>query len=218
MLIKILFLFVFVVQIAWSQSIVGSKHDLSATNFYGPLGGSSTEICVFCHTPHDKSATVDGPLWNRNITDDTVFTMYNGTSGIPNNATMVCLSCHDGIAAQNEVSAVSSLDTHNIINNPGPGHATNPATPNCNACHSTPGTYPGQEWRIGPDLTDDHPVSVLYRSDLPSEFLSVPINGVRLYNNMVECSSCHDVHNNQYGMFLRTMNNGSALCYSCHIK
>ena len=31
--------------------IVGSKHDLSVTNFYGNYNGAATEICVFCHTP-----------------------------------------------------------------------------------------------------------------------------------------------------------------------
>jgi len=34
----------------------------------------------------------------------------------------------------------------------------------------------------------------------------------------VECSSCHDPHDNTYGSFLVEDNSGSALCLRCHVK
>ncbi len=55
-------------QTASSGSIVGSRHDLSATG--------QPRVCEFCHTPHaantDLAAT---PLWNRAETTQT-FTLY----------------------------------------------------------------------------------------------------------------------------------------------
>jgi predicted CXXCH cytochrome family protein len=33
----------------------------------------------------------------------------------------------------------------------------------------------------------------------------------------VECTSCHNPHDNELGSFLRVSNAGSALCFSCHI-
>ncbi len=215
---KIIILLSLTSQIAWGLSIVGSKHDLSVTNFYGTYSGATTEVCVFCHTPHAGNVGLDGPLWNRKITDTTIFTLYEGTAGMPNNASMVCLSCHDGVSGEGDESAVASFDTHNMVNNPGAGHQTGALTPNCNACHFSGDIYPGQEWRIGPNLTDDHPVSVLYRSDLLEDFLASPTGGIKLYNGMVECASCHDVHNSQNGIFLRVPNDNSGLCKSCHIR
>ncbi|WP_457595465.1 hypothetical protein, partial [Hydrogenimonas sp.] len=55
-------LFAFLSQAAWSASIIGSKHDLSTTNYYGPYSGATTQICVFCHTPHGGNVGFEGPL------------------------------------------------------------------------------------------------------------------------------------------------------------
>lgn len=219
MTIKFILLFVlFLPSVLFGASIVGSKHDLSLSNYYGTYAGASTEICVFCHTPHGANEDIGGPIWNRKFTDTEVFTLYEGAAGTPNNATIICLSCHDGVSGEGDSSAVASFETHNLVNNPGSGHATNPATPNCYACHFSGNIYPDKEWRIGPDLTDDHPVSVVYPNTGQPDFLEVPTGGVRLYNGMVECSSCHDVHDPQNGRFLRVPNDNSALCNSCHVK
>jgi len=39
-----------------------------------------------------------------------------------------------------------------------------------------------------------------------------------LKNGKLECVTCHDPHNNQYGMFLRMSNEYSQLCMTCHNK
>lgn len=203
--------------VLWGASIIGSKHDLSLSNYYGVYAGSSEEVCVFCHTPHGANSSIDAPLWNREITDTGVFTLYDGTNGIPNNTSLICLSCHDGVTGEDAMSAVASFETHNVINSPGSGHATGSLTPSCTACHFSGNIYPDKEWRIGPDLMDDHPVSVLYPG-AQVDFKAIPTNDLKLYNGMVECSSCHDVHNPENGSFLRVSNVGSDLCKSCHIK
>jgi predicted CXXCH cytochrome family protein len=218
--IKIIFLLL-ISKIILNATIVGSKHDLSNTNYYGPYSGTNTEVCVFCHTPHSSSTEIDGPLWNRRITDSSVFTLYNGANEVPNSPSLVCLSCHDGVSANGEMSAVNGTDMHNVINSPGSGHESNPVTPNCYACHFSGDIYPGVEWTIGPNLTDDHPVSISYGSAKdkdPVGFQVNPLNGLKLYNGNVECSSCHDPHSVEFPAFLRMSNLDSELCKSCHIK
>lgn len=201
-------------------TIVHSKHDLSATNFYGPSTSANKEICVFCHTPHGSSSTLT-PLWNRTITNTAAFQMYGESSSqghVPSMASIVCLSCHDGVSSQG-VSAVASADTHSLINPP----TTDIGGPNCTACHfGASGTYPSKVWQIGPNLSDDHPVSVSYTTALtrdPTGFVANPVS-VKLFGagKDVECATCHDVHDPDNGSFLRVNNAGSALCNTCHIR
>ncbi|MCK4737329.1 MAG: cytochrome c3 family protein [Sulfurimonas sp.] len=215
-------LILFISETMLMATIIGSKHDLSYTNYYGTYAGATLEVCVFCHTPHaGNDGDFTGPLWNRKITDMDAFTLYSGAKGVPNNPTLVCLSCHDGVSGDDDDSAVAALDTHNIINGPGSGYHTEGVSPNCYACHFSGNMYPDQEWRVGPDLTDDHPVSISYddaKVANPGMFENTPLNGVKLYDGMVECVSCHDPHNVDNPLFLRVDNVASDLCKSCHIK
>ena len=106
--------------------IVWSRHNLSA---YGPffqntleftvsnppfsveLGPMTTQICVFCHTPH-HARTDTAPLWNKD--NLTTYVAYGptlaGTSTDVSGSSLACLSCHDGI---------TTFD--NLINRPGKG-------------------------------------------------------------------------------------------------
>ena len=95
-----------------ASGIGGSRHNLGA---FGRVlrTGSTTEICIFCHTPHQSSSS-EAPLWNRSSPVE-AFTAY-GTTAAGSNITTVggpslaCLSCHDG---------VTTFD--NIVNSPGKG-------------------------------------------------------------------------------------------------
>ena len=219
MVIRLFFILI-ISKVVLFGTVIGSKHDLSATNYYGPYPGASAEVCVFCHTPHSSNSSLT-PLWNRRITDTNAFTLYSGSQGVPNNPSLVCLSCHDGVSALGDSSAVGVTDTHTIINSPGSGHESNPATPNCYACHFSGETYPGKEWRVGPDLTNDHPVSISYevaRANDPASFEPTPLNNLKLTGGNVECTSCHDPHKTDTESFLRVSNQNSELCQSCHIK
>ncbi len=230
-----------------AAEIKGSKHDLSmpvADGGTGPgpiqsAGGATgtKEICVFCHTPHN--ARPDAPLWNRSMATGpyTVYTsdVLDATTGLgiiaddPSNSssagyavhvkTRICLSCHDGTIA---------LGT--LVNMP--GDLVTIAINNSNA-GKIPNTAAGY---LGTDLSDDHPVAIKQvwtglNSD--PELKSPAGTRVRLYNNVggkivakttpengdyVECTSCHDAHDNQYGNFLVGQNDQSKLCLNCHTK
>lgn len=201
-------------------SIVGSKHDLSASNYYGSTSEASREVCVFCHTPHgsNDAEISGGPIWNRKITDMSKFEMYGGGAGSPNYISLLCLSCHDGVSTEGMTSAVSAYDGHNLLNPPN----SDSGSPSCVACHPSGGDFPSQIWQIGPILTDDHPVSIDYAEAVAAnpigDFKAVPDADMKLFGGKVECASCHDVHNPDFGMFLRKSNTQSALCYSCHNK
>ena len=82
---------------------------------------------------------------------------------------------------------------------------------------------------LGTDLSDDHPIGIEYPSDPagyndPSTFDPginygpgvhlVEINGTE----RVECTSCHEAHNNGLGNFLRVPLQESYICLQCHIK
>jgi len=195
--------------------ITGSVHDLTVST----TGLGITEICAVCHSPHDSGANraSNGPLWNHEVSGVT-FTLYSSDNPIAesNNVTDVsgssrlCLGCHDGVTA---------LDAYN--GDPG----TTPL--------ATPGKIiPNLNGTTG-DLSGTHPISVVYNED-PAYQLN-PIGGVTLggvsplanvlVNTRVECSTCHDVHNNtgpggetQGAMLLRADPTGSALCLACHNK
>ncbi|MCF6280668.1 MAG: cytochrome c3 family protein [Candidatus Polarisedimenticolaceae bacterium] len=207
---------------------MGSKHDLGITNYYGPMGGSSTEVCVFCHTPHGANIE-EGPLWNRKITNTTLFQMYTSPTmdttcaATPNSLSLACLSCHDTAFGGGGSGAVDSIDTHNIINDSNSDGGE--STPNCNACHPGGGVFPGEWWQIGPDLSNDHPISIIYADALADDpgFNPPPDpekgwSDIKLFNGRVECPSCHNPHDPTNVPFLRAPIAGSALCLTCHNK
>ena len=102
---------------AAAGGIVGSKHNLGKFSSKVQAQGT-TEVCVFCHTPHHADNTASyapAPLWNRQKSASATYTAYGTTIGGSNITTvggvsLACLSCHDG---------VTTFD--NIINAPGPG-------------------------------------------------------------------------------------------------
>jgi predicted CXXCH cytochrome family protein len=70
------------------------------------------------------------------------------------------------------------------------------------------------------DLSDDHPVSFTWVPGItgikePAAWGAAPL---KLFNNRMECSTCHDVHDNTNPPFLRMSNTNSNMCLSCHIK
>ena len=180
--------------------IKNTDHDLSGT-------GGTTEICIFCHTPHNADISVaDAPLWNHELTGST-FTPYSSATltatdvGQPDGISKLCLSCHDG---------VTNLDAYG--GKPGGTIMTGGAV-------------------IGEDLSDDHPISFTYNDALASadgglwppsstnSGLGGTIQADMLFSDKLECGSCHDVHDNTLQPFLRIDNSlESALCLTCHDK
>lgn len=204
-------------------TIVGSPHDFKNSGWT-----SDNQICVACHTPHNSDTTVTtAPLWNHAITQST-FTMYsrstiNGTIGsAPGGVSLLCLSCHDGTVAVDSFGGATGTTTMDQLN---------PAAV------------------LGTDLSNDHPISITFNAttaaadgalhDPTTTSVTIGTGGdktktgtitdVMLSNGTVQCSSCHDVHNNFVASpsaapgdpgypLLRVSKAGSALCLTCHNK
>lgn len=110
---------------AAANGIAGSRHNLGQFGMVlhaVPVTGGkgTTEICVFCHTPHHtNTGLAPAPLWNR-VNSATTYIAYGSTLGGTSitsvgGVSLACLSCHDG---------VTTFDT--LVNAPGTG-GINPA-------------------------------------------------------------------------------------------
>ena len=186
----------------WADSIVDSPHNLSSTGPGSVRALVETGICIFCHTPHHGSA--EGPLWNR-FASAATYTPYSSTTakatvGQPTGSSKLCLSCHDGTVALG------------MVQNPG---ASIPFSGGVVF-------MPTGAAHLGTDLSDDHPISFTYDqalvnansqlkdpATLPDEVKLDP-------SGQLQCTSCHDPHDNEFGQFLVMNNFGSALCITCH--
>lgn len=207
-----------------SGTIVGSRHDLSTSQ--------TPYVCEFCHTPHYASTNIQGLLWNRAETTQT-FALYGSpTMDVaamqPRGISRLCLSCHDGVNASTMVNGNLVSTKHDLVKPPGGGVPDMTSSPNCERCHVD--MYGGRRTLVlGINLSNDHPVSIPYPAaaqdisfkrppDANNGWGGLSKNDVKLYAGAVECGSCHNVHNPDYGHFLRKSNSGSTLCTTCHIK
>jgi predicted CXXCH cytochrome family protein len=151
----------------------------------------------------DLSAPIR-PLWNRRL-PVAPYTVYASSAldarpDQPTGASKMCLSCHDGTIA---LGSVVSRDQ--VIQMAG-GITTLP-----------PGTS-----NLGTDLSDDHPISFPYDSPLAAldRHLRDPhalAPELRLNaNRELQCTTCHNAHDDLFGDFLVMDNTASGLCQSCH--
>ncbi len=184
------------------QSLVGSQHDLGVTGA-GPVKSAMPDSCMFCHAPHNVSATVR-PLWDHQLSSQTytVYTSstYSSGSQTPSaGSSKLCLSCHDGTVA------VGLTLSHGSI--------------------TTSGTMASTDI-LGTSLLSSHPVSMRPVDDgqLAASLFSTPPStkdpAVKLVAGKVECTTCHDPHtpNNDpvVPMFLARSNSNGVLCLACH--
>ncbi len=186
-----------------------NKHNLSSSATHGgpkaadPTAGGTTEICIFCHTPH--SATPDSTLWSRPDPDTSTFPLYakalviknvvslsgytnDGSVVYPDGASRLCLSCHDG------VTSIGTLENGAPIAMFG----------GLDKIADIPGTS------AVIDLSTSHPISFKYDAAVRDEILTVrgagtyrlpseapfadkvdtPLDG----NDKMQCTTCHDPH------------------------
>ena len=188
--------------ISFGQTIVTTNHNLSLTGPGTVKAATESEICKFCHTPHNSLPV--RPLWNH-TNSGAVYTLYtsstlNAIPGQPDGSSILCLACHDGTVALG-----------NIVSGPAvtfSGGVT---------------VMPAGTKNISTDLSNDHPISFLYNAALATADgqLVTPAGitpPVHLENSKVQCTSCHDPHKNLYSSFLVTTSQTSALCMSCHSR
>ncbi len=182
-------------------SEIGNKHNLASWNTAvtykaqaTPDDPRHTQICVFCHTPHNGSG---GPvLWNRKdptrtfghlssptlVIDNPDVRSTKSFYGEPNGSSRLCLSCHDG---QTALGVVFNGD---------------------------PIVFPaGLETIAYTNLSSHHPVSFVYDTNvLAAITLQKPLEGYRRpsdspaagfvkldYKERMQCTSCHNPHQDQ---------------------
>jgi predicted CXXCH cytochrome family protein len=184
-----------------AQDVSNTPHNLSVSGPGTVKATAEDEICIFCHTPHNASPAA--PLWNRADPGRTYTTYTSSTMkvepGQPSGATRLCLSCHDGTIA---LGRVLSRPTDIAVT----GGSALP---------------PGRT-RLGLDLSDDHPVSFDYESAAGASagtLRPAPRTDGRSSldrQGRVQCTSCHDAHDNRFGDFLRLDPVRGGLCLVCH--
>lgn len=218
--------------------IVGSPHDftddvvagVATPGFEVGLTGwnGREEICRVCHVPHDHGRAtqyyLNGLLWNHAVST-AAYTMYDNAwsssidgaqSAQPDGTAKLCLGCHDGTVGIDVFDKYAAPGTITIADYDGG--------------FEVPRFLDG----TNQDLRGTHPLSITYDNVADPGLknpastamgLSGVINDV-LDNGKVQCSSCHDVHDQEAVAgthLLRVGNNlatgsASGLCLTCHIK
>jgi predicted CXXCH cytochrome family protein len=228
---KFLVLAILLVPSVALAQITASKHNLTL-NTNAAYATGTTQICVFCHVPHNAQATVNG-LWNRSLA--AVALTWNASSPTVGGTTLNaaaspqsrrCFTCHDGttsIGALNYTPTGVTITGYAGLNITATGDLQAPSTAIVN-----PGNMAG-----------NHPISARYPNQVPVGTYygqtSVTAAGgyvaaatvaagvaARLYQDTgvygIECGSCHEPHLTTNTYFLRSTMGGSALCLACHNK
>ena len=171
-----------------------TRHDL-AIYLRPPFSeGDADPRCVFCHPPRSHSLTLGA--WIENQPENILVYPYDRPSGEtppgrPDGASLTCLGCHDGTIALGDIaSRTKSAKT-------GRGDTRT-------------------------DFSDGHPVSLHYESRKID-------GGPRLANrNMlseqvrldeqgkIQCTTCHDPHDDTFGNFVVLEDSDKSLCVTCH--
>jgi predicted CXXCH cytochrome family protein len=203
-----------------------SRADVSQTkhNFSSPTSSpnaffwGTNRVCVFCHTVHNADQG-SGALWNHDVNAGQSYNMYDSPtmdmvqSPSPHMGSLICLSCHDGTIAVNSLN-----------NLPGPAAEGIYGTPGGSDLDGVGRLASSSSAFVGTDLSDDHPVGITYDSNQDSNFYAKTGNDQSYPDKLlseglyVECSSCHNAHDDTNSNFLIESNENSALCLRCHIQ
>lgn len=184
------------------ESVVISKHNLSAGGPGTVRATAESEVCIFCHTPHGSDP--QSPLWNR-YNPTAYYRIYSSSTtqariDQPGGPSKMCLSCHDGSIALGMVLSRPPND---------PIHMNQPFMPTGAS-------------NLTNDLSDDHPIGFRYDRQLANrdhQLRSPDLVSKRVKlgaKGEMECVACHDPHNNEQGDFLRITAREGALCRTCH--
>lgn len=167
---------------SWAaEDVRNSKHNLSTNP--NILATGTTEVCVFCHTPHGGTTDVArgaAPLWNRNLSTAT-YSMYSSpnfdgigmTPGTPRGVSVACLSCHDGTVAFDSLinfGGSGSTDTITFT-----GDFVNDIDGSFEEIDRPAGPQPFPN--LGPDLSNDHPISM----EIPDATVDPQFSDIRTY-------------------------------------
>jgi len=169
---------------AYSAGIIGSKHDFTQQ------GAHPRDLCTPCHTPHITGARA--PLLDEGSAARHRLQIYQAYGVELDSASMLCMSCHDGVIAGDVFTSA----------------------------HSTRLARQLGSDRFGMRGLTSHPIGVRYPLvDARYRPISAVTAGGRvpLPDGAVQCISCHDPHNRgRHPAMLVQSNSGSRLCLACH--
>jgi len=219
---KNLFIFISVIFLCSTSGYSGimeTKHNLSVTGPGEIKSTTETEVCVFCHVPHNSYPQT--PLWGHALSAVTNYRIFTSKGAVttkgrtfiqPDGASRLCLSCHDGTVALGAV-----LGSREIKFASGQEYLKE-----------------GMKGFIGTDLSGSHPVSIPVSDSEVSEknqrklsilrsvkdMKSDPDGVVLDRENKVQCTTCHDPHNdvnfNSSGIHFWRKKDFSSVCEVCH--
>jgi hypothetical protein len=222
--------------------LVASKHNMNL--YQETTHDAQGRVCAFCHTPHHSlsDTTVTGaadylPLWSHKLTTQTSFVPYfTPTVGVNitdplKGATILCMSCHDGVIAVDEHYS-NGLTTAKLSDDGFGGTAIGLAN---NV--AAPGAA---------NFANDHPIGFSYDEALAKHPNDINVKTTKWAGSGVlggtnqrtiqdgltggdffTCASCHDVHNKDnvknsvnanVNYFLYADQKDSAFCLTCHNK
>lgn len=201
---------------ATQQSVVSTVHNLSVSGPGEIRSLTETEVCKFCHIPHN--AVVPQPLWGHVLSDATyqVPELRSGPGGShpapqPDGSSRLCLSCHDGTIALGEVAGESR------------------PIPMAGADRLSRG-----RGGLGTDLSGSHPISFVVPSGEVGGFGEESDIGLRPLarhaadgpaldgEGKMQCTTCHDAHADRYYVPGRVPRfwvkpTVDEVCLSCHV-
>lgn len=201
--------------------VTQTVHNLSRTAQVDPMRNFISqyqEACVYCHSPH--GGRTERPLWNR-VLPTGPYRMYDTRNlsmiadAQPTGTSRLCLSCHDGTIALDDV-----------INQPirhtgpsAPGETIKRCATECHQGGSPEGGFNWEKVWFDTDLRTQHPIAIQYDPSRNANFqpaAAVEAAGLKLEDGRVQCNTCHDPHTQQNRKFLRIPNTGGSLCLVCH--
>ncbi|NOZ77988.1 MAG: hypothetical protein GXP48_02165 [Acidobacteria bacterium] len=176
------------------QRVADTLHNLSVSGPGAIHSVSETQVCKFCHIPHN--AVVPHPLWGHTLSsaDYRVPDVISPSGGKlpapqPDGSSRLCLSCHDGTVALGDLGGkrpIPMLGSQRLT--------------------------PGRRGFIGTDLSGSHPISFVVRDATGARGAATerdmglrPLSSITADPDVrldamgkMQCTTCHDPHSDQY--------------------
>lgn len=180
---------------AQPSQVASTVHNLSVSGPGEIRALTETEVCKFCHIPHNP--VLREPLWGHRLSSAQEYrTPDLSRSGRrtvtvpqPNGSSRLCLSCHDGTVALGEVGG-----------EPVPIAMAGPQR-----------LGPGHRGFLGTDLSGSHPISFVVPDGDPPDQPADRDMGLRPLSlirsdpdveldpqGRMQCTTCHDPHADRY--------------------
>jgi hypothetical protein len=174
--------------------VASTLHNLSASGPGEIRALNETEICKFCHIPHN--AVAREPLWGHTLSSAQYLTPQRRNSKgelqatpQPDGSSRLCLSCHDGTVALGDIGG----------------------SPSPIAMVGAQRLGAGRKSSLGTDLTGSHPISFVVpdgspaRADDDRDMSLRPLSAIRSDEEVrldadgkMQCTTCHDAHSDLY--------------------